>query len=497
MKFTKKKLLWFSVVLVASVALLLTAIFTMAADNILLRAEANADTITISAEYDDNTHTLNALQSVTYKNDSDKILSEVKFYIYANAYRQGAKFPPVSIGEVTDAYPTGAKTYGSIEITGADADKRATAFRLEGEDDTVLTVPLFNTLAPQATATIEIEYVVTLANIKHRLGYTERAVNLSHFYPVPVKYTDSWKIYPYSYNGDPFYNDIHNFDVTLTVPKDFSVASSGVLIRESTSGNKKTVHYKSSAIRDYAAVMSKQFSVLTAFQGKINVSYYFLDDPNAADALRTACDAIKTFSAAFMKYPYKQLTVVQTDFLHGGMEYGELVYISSNITDTIERDYVIAHEIAHQWWYGIVGNNQSATAWIDEGLAEYSTLVFYDKNPNYNRRSADIIKSAYINYATYLRMAHDVGASVDKHMNRDLTAFSNPYEYVYMTYTRGMLLFTNLQSLFGQVKVLRGLQNLANTAKFAFADSVSLIAALEKSTGAKLQVFFDSYLGGL
>ena len=77
--------------------------------------------------------------------------------------------------------------------------------------------------------------------------------------------------------------------------------------------------------------------------------------------------------------------MVQTDFSEGGMEYGALVYISLDVTDQLQYQGVIVHEIAHQWWYGLVGNNQILTAWIDEGLAEYCTAVFFETHPQYGK----------------------------------------------------------------------------------------------------------------
>jgi len=472
----------------------------MASENVLTRAACQSDTITINARYDSVAKTLTSTQSVQYKNRSADTLSCIKFHIYANAYRNGAKFPPITSAEISKAFPNG-QDFGGIYIDVVRAGKVSVPVLIEGDDQNVLCVKMIEPLRPNKSVEVFIEYTVKLANIAHRLGWTNNAVNLGNFYPVPVIYENSkWQTYPYSFNGDPFYNALHNFDVTLHADHDLVVASSGTLVK-STAGMHR---FRSSAIRDFAMVLGKNFKSLTRVVTGVAVNYFYLNDAAPTASLNCAIDSMQTFSRLFTKYPYRQLTVVQTDFLHGGMEYGELVYVSTDIlkdSSTTARDFhnqVIIHEVAHQWWYGIVGNNQVQSAWIDEGLAEYSTLLFYDHNPQYMKRTrADIVKAARDNFAAYSKLVSGIGGTVNTEMNKDLNSFRSPHEYVFMTYVRGMLLFCDLEMLLGQKKIVNALHDFANIAQFSFATQDRLIQSMEKSTQVKLRTFFESFLSGV
>jgi hypothetical protein len=440
--------------------------------------------ITMDCTYDDENHELSVSQTVEYINQTKNVLTEIMFHIYANAYKERAKFPPVAKNEIEDAYPNGA-SYGGIEIKSVSGGSHY----VEGTDQTILTVHLYSYLLPQAKRTIKINYVVKLANIKHRLGWTDNFVNLGNFYPVPAVHDQVWKTHNYSSNGDPFYNDLYNFDVKISAPADYIIAHSGDEISPK--------HYRAFAIRDFAMVLSKDFKILTDKVGFTTVNYYYAADSMAEISLQTAVKALDYFSRQFWQYPYTTLAVVQTDFLHGGMEYGTLVYISADIdTETLSYQTVIVHEIAHQWWYGIVGNDQTKTAWIDEGLAEYSTAVFFETHPEYGQRIDKIAASNFSTLAMYDELLGKLDITFDKSMNRDINNFGSGYEYTFCTYCRGMLLFYNIAKMIGYEQFNKGLSAFAVRQRFTFGTQNDLISTLEDTFNTKLGTYFNNYLAG-
>jgi hypothetical protein len=494
----RKKLIKICAAFLAAAVLLVGAIIIFTNDDVLTHAARRVDTIVIRAEYNCTDATLTASQTMSYKNRTGESLSQIAFHLHPNAYRQGATFAPVTWSEAegSKAFPDG-KSYGNIEVKTASVNGTSVDINVGGVDENILFVALPNQLLPGKRVNVSMDYVVQLAKIRHRLGYTDRVVNLGNFYPVPSVFENgSFNLHPYSANGDPFYNELFNFDVQLTVDKGLVVAAGGTLKSEKISGSTKTVTFQSKAIRDFAAVLSREFKSVTRFWGKVAVSYFYLDCTNPSARLTTAVDSLETFSRAFVKYPYRELVVVQTDFLHGGMEFGTLVYISSDITDAVEQDHVIIHEIAHQWWYGIIGNNQIRTAWIDEGLAEYSTLMFYEMNPQYGMDAKAMIANARKLYNNYIAIMNGLQIPVDRNMNRGLNEFSNSQEYVYLAYVRGMLLFADLETLVGQAVVRRSLRDFARDNAFGFGIQESLVRAFERNARVKLGLFFDSYVGG-
>jgi aminopeptidase N len=334
-----------------------------------------------------------------------------------------------------------------------------------------------------------MDYVVRLANIKHRLGWTDNFVNLGNFYPVPVVYDNGWRTHSYSSNGDPFYNDLYNFNVTLTAPDDYIIASSGTEISPRT--------FRAFAIRDYGMVLSKNFKTISKSSGNTDINYYYVNDNMPEISAQTAVKAVSYFSREFGQYPYPTLAVVQTDFLHGGMEYGSLVYISADVdSSTLSYQTVIVHEIAHQWWYGIVGNNQTETAWIDEGLAEYSTAVFFESHPEYGETIDKIAATNLSTLAMYDEILSKFGVPFDKAMSRDINAFKSGYEYTFCTYCRGMLLFYNIAKMTGYERFNKGLSAFMSAKRFDFGTKEALVSSLENTLNTKLVTYFDNFIAG-
>lgn len=437
-------------------------------------------TINLDCHYSDTNKSLAVNQSTTYINHSTQRLYEIKFHIYANAYQKDATCPAVAKSDIATAYPHGFSE-GYIRVTTPHTT-------INGVDNTVVTVPLAEPLLPGQSTTVNLEYTIKLANVKHRLGYTEHAVNLGNFYAIPVVYDNGWEIYPYSYNGDPFYNELYNFNVTLDAPQDFVVAASG----EKVGPNQ----YRGYLLRDFAMVLSRDFQVLTRTVGDTTVNYYYLNDAIPDVSIYTACNALAYFSNQFYDYPYATLSVVQTDFLHGGMEYGTLVYIALDVTDQLQYQTVIVHEIAHQWWYGIVGNNQTRTAWLDEGLAEYSTAVFFETHPQYGKTLESTAQDNQNAITVFEKIMDEYQVYYSREMYRDLLSYKLPSEYTINTYARGMLLFYNITQMVGYQNLNQALAEFARQNCFTFATKNNLSRVLEACLGKDLVKYINNYLAG-
>ena len=228
---------------------------------------------------------------------------------------------------------------------------------------------------------LEIKFGLTIPNCAHRFGYAENTLNLGNWYPIACVFeAGEFVTDGYSANGDPFFSDVANYFVTFNYPSELKLACTGEKQGESIAKDISTVQIRATAVRDFACVFSEKFSVISSPNADCTINYFYYDDEKFEKHLQVCVDAVNTFNSLFGMYPYSVLNVVKSNFFQGGMEYPQLVYISDMIDNDSEYINVIVHEIAHQWWYGVVGNNECENAWIDEGLAEYSTALFYDKN---------------------------------------------------------------------------------------------------------------------
>lgn len=451
---------------------------------------------TITAAYDAETRTLTAEMELNYKNDTDNALGDLRFHLFGNAYRQGAKYAPIPVQYYHKAYYDGMN-YGSMTVTGAAVNGEAVAYTVGGEDENILIVPLAEALFPNERATVTIAFTVTLAKVNHRLGVGENTVNFGNFYPILCPYGnegEGYLEYNYYVVGDPFVSACADYDVTFTVPEGFEIAASGRAVNSSRGEGTRTFRYLLSNARDFAVVLGRELEVLTDSFDGVEINYYYFDDENAEEHLAYAVQAMQTFSELFGAYSYKTLAVVQADLVQGGMEYPGLVYCSAAL-DQKEIGEVVVHEVAHQWWYAAVGSNQVTEAFLDEGLAEYSVVLFYEKHPEYGLTREALIQTATRTYQTYCSVYDKIFGGVDTSMTRPLPAYSGEYEYVNVNYIKGCLMFDCLRIGVGDERFFGGLKNYYAAFAGKIATAADLIGVYE-ALGCDVQGFFSGFLDG-
>ncbi len=340
---------------------------------------ANANSYQIDATLGDDMMSLTASEVVNYTNKTGCQLQQLKFHLHPNAFSELAKeHKAISENQEKDAFFDGA-SYGSIDILEVKCLNESKNFTLSNENQ-ILSVDLGGILPTNAQIALTLNFSVILPKVNHRFGVGKDTINLGNWFPILCVFeNENWNTDCYNSSGDPFYSQVANFEVSLTYPNNLILASTGNLCFESEKNETKTTTFKAEAVRDFAMILSSKFQVLTQNVDKTQVNYFYFDDQTPEKHLKTCVDALKTFNEMFGSYPYKTLNVAKANFLHGGMEFPNLVFVSSSIENEPELNNVIVHEIAHQWWYGVVGNNQQTCAWIDEGLAEFSTALFYEK----------------------------------------------------------------------------------------------------------------------
>lgn len=446
--------------------------------------------------YDDESHTAQCSTTVDYFNSSNNALSCVKFHLYPNVFSEKGDGMVVNAASIAKAYPNG-KSYGGIEIASVKIGGSETEWKYEGDADTFLCIPLTEQLFPDERVKIEISYSLTVPNINHRFGWGENAVNFANFYPIACVYRegDGFCFDDYMANGDPFYSDVANYNLTISYPKNMTLAAGGDNILTRENGEMQTTTFTSKKVRDVAFVLSKNFNLASSKTGKTTVDYYFYDDEKAEKSLQIAVKAVEFFSEKFGEYPYSNLAVVQTNFVHGGMEYPRLVMIS-DAEKGEDYEYVIVHEIAHQWWYGVVGNDEFNEPWLDESLTEYSTALFYENHDEYEISYESIVNGATNSYKFFLKIYSSVAGDVDTSMNRSIDKYATEPEYVNNIYTRGIIMFDALRDIVGERKFYACLQSYFDNFAYKNATAEDFISTFCDKSRINLNGFFDSWLGG-
>ncbi|MFN8421301.1 MAG: M1 family metallopeptidase [Anaerolineae bacterium] len=306
-------------------------------------------------------------ERVRYTNQSNDALDIVVFRLYPNGPTLG-----------------GRSTVTSITANGVAVEPSYSTLR------SVMGVPLPEPLKPGESVEFKIDFSVVMTRnlftAYGRFGYVNDVVSSTSWYPTLSVYEPEhgwWSELP-NPNGDPGYSEIGLYDVRLTVPSDLTVAMSGTIIETTDNGNGTTTYRDvTGPMRDHAFQASKRYMITSQdVDGTtVNVVSYkdraALKTDGTQDALKFGVQSVDIYNQVFGEYPYKELDIVRNP-TPSGVEFPGLVQIAQTawMKGQPYLEIVIAHEVGHQWFYGLVGNNQVDHPWLDESLTSYTEIVY-------------------------------------------------------------------------------------------------------------------------
>ena len=265
----------------------------------------------------------------------------------------------------------------SLKINGVQIESSLKSSRLE--------IPLDPKLAPNEGLSIEIIYALDIPAKRSDevFGYLISQINTVDWYPFIAPYSaeKGWLFYTPSGVGEHLVYEISDFDVSLKVSDNLVVAASS----EGEERDDGWVEYEHHAARAFVFSVGSNLSsqVETSENARVTSFYYPEYEEESAALLEASVQAIDVFSERYSPFPYESLSIVQTE-LNNGMEYDGLVFMGRAFYDeyngTIKNNLIMlgVHEIAHQWWFGSVGNDNALEPWVDEALALYSERIFYE-----------------------------------------------------------------------------------------------------------------------
>lgn len=456
----------------------------------------NLTSYAISANLDDEKKEITASEVIYFYNNTGVELEEIYLHLYPRAFREDATIKPYTALTMATCFPNGI-SYGDLNIISIKVNGEIKSHEIVGEDSDILKINLGFKLTNRKTVEIVIEFILTIPNCTHRFGYYQGNINLGNWYPILCNYDgEEFDLSPYYSTGDPFCSEISNYKVELTYPAKYKLCSTGKVEYLPKSEN-VTAKITAKAVRDFALCLSSSSEIVSMNVDGVVVSYMgYSYDSDLNENLQLAAETLKYFNKAFGKYPYSTLSVVKTPFIYGGMEYPNIVYISDAIDEESENQKVIVHEIAHQWWYCTVGNNEVKEAWLDESLAEYSSALFFKNNPKYGITYDDFVSSALSSYLLYVDVIETIRGEVNTQMNLAVNEYQNDYEYSYMVYIKGVIMFDCLSNAVGEGKLLSGLQKYYKNNKFKIATKNDFYKAFESACHKDLNNFFEGFLNG-
>ena len=250
-----------------------------------------------------------------------------------------------------------------------------------------LTVYLPQPLAAGSSITLSMRFQIAIPPKIKELpyGYDVDQVNLTDWYPFIVPYANGWVLHDDSYLGEHLVFDAADFDVNVqTTDPGITFAASSIAEPASSGSAGEWTRYRLSGARTFALSASDQFRMADATAGGATIrSYYFAGyEEQGLAILNAAVRAIGLWETQFAPFPYPSLSIVQAD-LNDGQEYDGLVFLATKFYNEYNgsaRSNLVTigvHEVAHQWWFGLVGSDSAMEPWLDEALALYSEALFY------------------------------------------------------------------------------------------------------------------------
>ncbi len=427
--------------------------------------EGTLYTMDVYLNYDE--HKLQVQERIDYTNVTSETLQNLMLNVYPNCSKGTFK-----LGEVR------------LDMDGELVQPEV--FPL----DVMLRVELPRELEPGRHVALYLDFSLNLPKInpdaefsRANLGYSKRAVSLGNWYPVLAVYREDNGWYPLTCFdiGDPYVTGVADYQVTITTTEGVVIAGTGFETRQ-----ENRWHYEVEQARSFAFAASDLYQVASTQVEGVNVhSYHFPNNQEAGEvALETAAQALELFTELYGPYPYADYRLAETEFA-GGMEFSGMTFLGSVFYDEYDgtsRTPLIpltAHEAAHQWFYGLVGNDQVTEPWLDEAFAEYSAFLYYER---YLPEDTDW----WWNYAVDQWLPTGI---IDARIHE----YRTNRDYFDATYRRGAQFVRDLREVMGDPAFFSFLQEYQRRYAYQLVNSRDFFALVQEFTTADLVLLQEEY----
>lgn len=511
---------------------------------------------TMDISVDVSAHSYDGKQTLKYTNNSPDTLREVFYHLYYEAFKPGsvmdrrnASLPDgrLRIGELLP------DEQGGVSVSAMTQDGNAVTWRVE---ETILRVQLAQPLPPGATTSISMTWRTRIPKLTRRGGWMSREgveFSMSQWYPKLCEYDASgW--HNDEYAGREFYGVWGDFNVTITLPAHYIVGATGVItnpqevrcgyevqfpkndasessIRGARATNAtiritdplgepfpppifyrdttitqpakgetgmKTWRFRAENVHDFAWVADPDYiHRIVEWNG---ITVHILVEQSIAFAWRNAADytirSMEYFTQRFGDYTWPQFTVAMAG--DGGMEYPMLIMITGNRGEQ-SLAAVIAHELGHQWFYGMVGNNETQEAWMDEGLTQFLTEEAM-RNVLFPLRINPYTGLEEMIYPWDDHPWRDVESTYSLTMGGFIEPLSTFHDWhsdgrtAAEVYFKGMAVVRMMRDMLGDSLFNHGIRTYVNRWRYRHPSYRDFEKAMEDATGLRLDWFFNQWI---
>ena len=461
---------------------------------------------TMSVELDAKTADYTGVQKLVYTNNSPETLSKVFYHLYFNAFRPGSDMAirlknggdrngrfKVNIDSLS-AFQSGYLKVSSLKQDGVPAKII--------ESGTILEVTLNKPLASGASTVLDLEFNGHVPDLVRRAGKNSKegvAFSMAQWYPKMSEYdVDGWNTDPYT--GREFHGVWGDFDVKITLDKDYTVGGSGYLqnadkIGKGYSDRKKaktkkgkiTWHFIAPNVHDFTFAADTDY-IHDIYPGPNNVDLHFFykNNPEIIENWKNlqplTAELMAFFNEKVGPYPYKQYSVIHGG--DGGMEYAMLTLITGNRKfGSLVR--VTGHEMAHSWFQHVLATNETKHEWMDEGFTSFISTLGTNKVLKVEK---DFPHEG--SYNGYFRLAK---SGVEQPQSTNANRYHYNFAYESTAYSKGAVFLGQLGYIIGRDNLYKTLQAYYNEFKFKHPVPNDIRRIAERVSGIQLRWYLTDW----
>lgn len=459
-------------------------------------------------------------QTLVYTNNSPDVLDKVYYHLYFNAFQPGsemdARLQSIPDPDSRMTHNVGTKDepkyesrikslkpneIGFIKVNSLKQNGKTIDYETVG---TVLEVKLSSPIQPGQKTTFEMDFLGQVPVQIRRSGRNNKegiALSMTQWYPKLAEYDfEGWHADPYI--AREFHGVWGNFDVKLTIDKDYVVGGSGYLqnpnevgygyeddgVQVKRKGKKLTWHFIAPNVHDFTWAADPEYAH-DKIEGENGVMLHFLykkNDPTIQENWKNlqpkTAALLKFFNKAIGPYPWKQYSVIQGG--DGGMEYAMCTLITG------KRKFgslvgVTAHEMAHAWFQHLLATNESKHEWMDEGMTSFISALAMNQVMEENKENP--FDGAYRGYQ-YL-----VSTGKEQPQSTHADRYHENMPYGIAAYSKGEIFLAQLGYVIGQENLMKTLNEYYNQWKFKHPTPNDFKRVAEKVSGFELDWYLTDW----
>jgi Peptidase family M1 domain len=463
---------------------------------------------TMEVRLDVKTHKVTGTQKLVYYNNSKDTLAKVYYHLFFNAFQPGSMMD-VRSRNIADPDPRVGDRIAKLSDSEIGY-QHIQSLKQDGKDitwvvnGTLLEVALAKPMLPNTKATFDMQFETQVPMQIRRSGRNSKegiAYSMTQWYPKIAEYDfKGW--HAYQYVAREFHGVWGDFDVKITIDPSFVIGGTGILQnadkvghgyqKPTTKVNKPsgdiTWHFVAKNVIDFAFAADPDYTHETAqvSNGPLLHFFYQKNDKTATNWEELKTYSVKHFefmNRTFGKYPYESYSIIQGG--DGGMEYPMCTLITGerNLGSLVG---VMAHEVAHSWYQGVLASNEALYPWIDEGFTDFASQeseAFMTGEDNATAHDGS--------YAGYYAL---VKSGLQEPISQHSDHYNTNRAYGTAAYSMGTVFLNQLKYIIGDDAFYTGMRKYYNTWKFKHPEPNDFIRTMEKQSGLQLNWYMSYWV---